>query len=197
MEAGTRMGQGQGWGYKNWTLWQDWSLVLDKLEHLNKTLSLQKCKVAFLPQKSPWSPALLSPFTCQHLPICHDRTVMQTLPMPESPQHRLTMGINPSIFIHKWAGEILLLYLVSKCGQTLLLHIHTHPPTPVLFTIVQHSHFFLEGNQKPQSAPVSRTWEIPFLKCSSLTTAIQLPVLFRALLVTGFLHRCQRSEVKV
>lgn len=98
MEAGTRMGQGQGWGYKDRTLWQNWSLVLDKLDHianLSHSINVRESCLS-LPQKSPWSPALLSPFPCQHLPICHDRAVMQTLPMPESPQHRLIMGIKPS-----------------------------------------------------------------------------------------------------
>lgn len=49
MESGTRMGQGQGWGYEDRTLGQNWAFFLDKLEHLNKILSLQKCKgeVAF------------------------------------------------------------------------------------------------------------------------------------------------------
>lgn len=184
MEAGTRMGQGQRWGYEDRTLWQNWASFLNKLEHLNKILSLQKCKgeVAFPTTESPWSPPLLPHFPF-HLPICHDKAVMQTLPMHESPQHRLIMRVNPSIFIHRWGGVVLLLYPVSESGWILLLSIHTHPPP--FSSQLSSTHTFSWKEIRNHSL---LQWEeqekFRFKNVLASLLQFSFPGLFRALLVT-------------
>lgn len=161
MEAGTRKGQGQGWGYKDRTLWQNCSSVPDKVEHLNKTLSLQKCKgeVAFPTSEiSVVSSAVsISLPASSHLPWqgCHTNFPNAWKALTTDWAWGLTI---PSSYMK--GQETSCFFTLSPSVAKPYFWAYT--PTPILFTVVQHSHFFLEWNQKPQSGPVSRTKETSF-----------------------------------
>lgn len=118
-------------------------------------------------QSIPQKPLLSPPLLCQYLPICHGRAVAD---IPWGCHANFTNAWKPSA--QTWwkltnsQERFCFFSLFPSMAESYLwtnTHIHTcflslsHTHTYVFFTMVQPSHFSLEGNQKLPSASLSRT----------------------------------------